>query len=265
MRRIRMKAFSVHCLGVGDGWSCADRNHASFFYRFGSTRILVDCGEPVDRSLKEAGVRHGDLDAILLSHMHSDHVGGLFMLMQGAWLCKRREPLPLFMPGKAIRTLGKMFEAAMLFPELIGFELRPSPLKSRRSISLKDVRVTPFPTSHLENLRSRFEKKHPVDFSAFSFLFESKGRRVAHSADIGKPEDLAPLLEKPLDLLVCEMSHNRPEKLFGYLSRHRIRKIVFVHLSDAQWRNVSDLRIKAAKFLKSTPHVFAKDGERVVF
>ena len=85
-----MKKFSLTCLGVGDGWPCADRRHAAFLYRFGKTTLLVDCGEPVDASLRAHGVKPDAVDRILISHLHSDHIGGFFMLMQGFWLEGRR-------------------------------------------------------------------------------------------------------------------------------------------------------------------------------
>ena len=67
-----------------------------------------------------------------------------------------------------------------------------------------------------------------MDFNAFSFLFEHNGLRVGHSADLGKPDDLEPMLEKPLDLLVCELAHFSPEDMFFYLRGRRVKKIVFI-------------------------------------
>jgi hypothetical protein len=49
-------------------------------------------------------------------------------------------------------------------------------------------------------------------------LLESGDKRVAHSGDLGEPEDLEPLLKKPVDLLVCELAHFSPEAIFSYLS-----------------------------------------------
>jgi ribonuclease BN (tRNA processing enzyme) len=256
-----MKSFSVTCLGVGDGWSCADRNHASFLYRLGGTSIVVDCGEPVDGGIKAGDLKHKDIDAIFLSHLHSDHVGGIFMLMQGSWLERRTRGLPIHLPGGAIQPLKGMLNTALLFPELLGFSLTFAPLKEGSAVSTGGVRVTPFATTHLNTLRARFAKKYPVDFSAFCFLIESGRYRIGHSADIGAPEDLEPLLSRPLDLLVCEMSHSQPENLFGYLKDRRIKKVVFVHLSRWQWDNLAKVRRLAARMLPGIPHGFARDGQ----
>ena len=98
---------SLTCFGVGDGRSCPDRNHAAFLYRFGSTSILVDCGEPVDRSLIASGSGPETPDGIVLSHLHADHVGGLFMLLQGLWLQGRRRALPVFCRATRSDHCGK--------------------------------------------------------------------------------------------------------------------------------------------------------------
>lgn len=255
-----MRKFSLTCLGVGDGWTCADRRHASFLYRFGDTTLLVDCGEPVDGSLRAHGVSADAVDHILISHLHSDHIGGFFMLMQGLWLQGRQKKLPIHMPSGAIKPLREMLRTVFIFDELLNFPVKFLPLQSGKSFAAGDARVTAFPTTHLDGFRSRFQKKYPVDFSAFSFLFQSNHLRVAHSADLGKPDDLDPLLEKPLDLLVCELAHFSPEDLFLYLRGRQIKRIVFMHLAGVYWENLAQTRKLAAKMLPDIPHSFAHDG-----
>jgi len=259
-----MRDFSVSCLGVGDGWPCADRNHAAFLYRFGPTTLLVDCGEPVDRCFKAGKVTRGDLDGIVISHLHPDHVGGLFMLMQGFWLEKRRRQLPVYLPATGVKPLRDMLEATLLFDEFLPFRLQIAPLRTRRPIRIGAVNVTPFPTTHLDALRAKVRRKRDY-FSSYCFLLESAGWRVGHSADLGKPSDLDPLWERPLDLLVCEVAHFEPGEIFSYLRDRPVKKVVFVHLAGKHWNNLSALRRLAAKCLRRTPHLFARDGQVIHF
>jgi hypothetical protein len=260
-----MRKSSLTCFGTGDGWSCADRNHASFLYRFDQTTVLLDCGEPIDRSLTASGVGCDSIDGIFLSHLHSDHVGGLFMLIQGLWLQKRKRDLPIHMPGSAIKPLRAMFDAVLLFDELLPFKRRYLPLKARKPVKVRDVHITPFPTSHLNGMRARFQKQYRNDFSAFCFLIEAGKLRIGHSADLGRTDDLEPLLAKPLDLLVCELSHFTPERMFSYLHGRKIKKVVFIHLSQFQWENLPQLRRLGKKLLPDIPHRFARDGETFQF
>jgi hypothetical protein len=104
-----------------------------------------------------------------------------------------------------------------------------------------------------------------VDFSSYSFLLEAPGIRVGHSADIGAPEDLAPLLTRPLDLLVCELAHFAPEALFKFLSGRDIRRIVFVHLAQKYRANLADVKKSARRMLPGVTLSFPRDGEVINF
>src|SRR5580704_438694 len=260
-----MDKFSLKCFGVGDGWPCADRRHSSFLYRFGQTSILIDCGESVSGTYKGTGLHYDTIDRIFISHLHSDHIGGFFMLMQGFWLEQRQKELPISMPREGIKLFRRMLNAAFMFPELLQFRLRFETLRARKPVLTDKVRVTPYPTTHLEQLRLAFHKRYPQDFQAFSFLIEADKVRIGHSADIGAPEDLEPLLKKPLDLLVCELAHFRAEDLFWYLKGRAIKRIVFIHVGRPYWENLPKTKRLAKEMLPGIPFIFAKDGQEFEF
>jgi ribonuclease BN (tRNA processing enzyme) len=256
---------SLKCFGVGDGWPCADRNHSSFLYRFGDVSLLVDCGEPLSRGYKALGLSYDAPDGVFISHLHSDHTAGFFMFLQGLWLERRTKPLTVRMPADGIKPFQQMMRAGMIYPELLQFKLRFEPLKAGRRVTVAGVKVTPFHSSHLDQLRLAFQKKYPQKFQAFCFLLEAGRTRVGHSADLGRPEDLAPLLQKPLDLLVCELAHFSPEAMFRYLRGRRIKHIVFVHLARPYWDNLQRTRKVASRMLGGIPFSFARDGEEFKF
>jgi len=255
---------SVICFGTGDGAPCEDRNHASFLYRLGKTTILVDCGESVDRSYKARGLSYDAVDAIFLSHLHSDHVGGLFMFMQGMWLEGRRKPLKVYLPAKAIKPLREMLNTVFLFDEVLPFRLEFVPLENKKAVRVGDARITPFYTTHLEGTRARFGKKYRADFSAYCFSIEHKGVRIGHSADLGRPEDLEPLVRERLDLLICELSHFTPQEILSYLRDCPIKKIAFVHIARTYRKELSALRRFAKKEIPGIRCDFPDDGDEVI-
>jgi ribonuclease Z len=259
-----MGKFSLKFFGVGDGWPCADRNHASFLYRFGDVSILIDCGDALSRAYKASGLHYDTIDRIFISHLHSDHIAGFFMLMQGFWLEQRRKDLPINLPAEGIKPVVQMLQAGFVFKELLQFHMRFETLRSGKHVHTGDVRVTPFPTTHLEQLRRTFQKRYPLDFSAYCFLIEHGAMRIGHSADIGCPEDLEPLVRKPLDLLVCELAHFQAEDLFLYLQNRVIKRIVFMHVGRIYWQDLKGTQKLAAKMLPNIPISFARDNQEIL-
>ena len=252
---------ALKCFGVGDGKPSAERNHSSYLYEFGGVSLLIDCGEPISRSYKASGLGYDLIDRIFISHLHFDHLGGFFMLMQSFWLENRRKDLVVHLPRDGIHPLRQMLEAACLFDELLPFRLKFESLQSGQPVTHGPVRVIPCPTSHLESFRLAFAEKHPGDFAAFSFLLETDRLRIAHSADLGQVADLEPLLIQPLDLLVCELAHFKPEELFAFLKGRAIQEIAFTHLGRSCWERLEETRRLAATSLPGIKLHFPKDQE----
>lgn len=69
--------------------------------------FLVDAGEGVQRQMMRYGVSPLKLRAVFISHLHGDHLYGLFPLLSTMGLYGRRTPLHIYAP----RPFGEMLEA----------------------------------------------------------------------------------------------------------------------------------------------------------
>jgi ribonuclease Z len=256
-----MQQFELKCFGTADGTPCADRYHSAFLYTFGEASFIVDCGEPLCHSFKAAGLDFNGFDRVLLSHLHFDHIGGFFMFVQGLWLEKRGRALRVHLPTDGLLPIQQTLEAACLCKEILPFKLVFEPILDRQVIRVKHVRVTPVLNTHFKGFQRVLQKTHALRFEAFSFLFEAGLFRVAHSADIGAVTDLEPLLERPLDLLVCEMAHVHPETLLEFLRGRAIRCIAFIHFGRKQWARLQEIREIARRLLPEVTLLYPKDGQ----
>jgi hydroxyacylglutathione hydrolase len=68
-------------LGVGGAFT-EKFFHNNYIFQLGDQRLLVDAGTTLRYSLKQAGFSCIDIDYILITHFHSDHVGGLEEFLQ---------------------------------------------------------------------------------------------------------------------------------------------------------------------------------------
>ncbi|HEU5230498.1 MAG TPA: ribonuclease Z [Ktedonobacteraceae bacterium] len=82
---------SLTLLGTGTCQIEFERRASSVLLELDGTYILFDCGHGVVQRLLEAGVQHRQVQHIVLSHFHPDHVSDLVPFLQaGAW--SRRNP-----------------------------------------------------------------------------------------------------------------------------------------------------------------------------
>lgn len=77
---------SVTLLGTGSPLPSPDRAGPATLVRAGDATLLVDCGRGVVMRLAAAGVAPPALTAVLLTHLHSDHITDLNDIVTTAWV-----------------------------------------------------------------------------------------------------------------------------------------------------------------------------------
>ena len=151
--------------------------------------ILVDAGISYKRiaaSLATLGLTMDDIDAILITHEHSDHVCGLATLV-------KHHAIPIYASFATARQL--VYRIAGIEPLLRG-------LACNDVFYVSDARITVFPTSH--------DAADSIDFR-----IDGDGGSIGILTDTGYVTDEAGSVLPGVDLLVLESNHDEEWLLSG--------------------------------------------------
>lgn len=81
-------------IGSGDAFGSGGRFNTCFHLAAGEHRYLIDCGASTHVALRVRGIDPNTIDAIILSHLHGDHFGGIpFLMLEAQFLGRRERPL----------------------------------------------------------------------------------------------------------------------------------------------------------------------------
>src|ERR1051325_79380 len=110
-------------VGCGDAFGSGGRSNTCFWLETNKTGFAVDFGASALPALKALKLDPSRLDAVILSHLHGDHFGGLpFLLLDAQFLSRREKPLTIAgPPGTRARLDGAM---EVLFPKSTGIKWR---------------------------------------------------------------------------------------------------------------------------------------------
>ena len=108
-------AVTVRFVGSGDSFGSGGRFQTCILVDGPESRFAIDFGTSSLVALAQQGIAHNSIDAIVLSHLHGDHAGGVPFLLIDAMLAARRErPLTIAGPRDLRRRMAEIQEA--LFP-----------------------------------------------------------------------------------------------------------------------------------------------------
>jgi phosphoribosyl 1,2-cyclic phosphodiesterase len=201
---------TVAVLSSGSGGNCTyvgDR-HAG---------VLVDCGlstKQILARMAEVGLAEAPVDAVLVTHEHSDHVGAARVLSRA--LAKRGKRVPFFMTAGTASAVD-----ARCRPD--GIEAIPA----GGSFRVKHLVIEPVPVPH--------DTAEPCAYRVCV-----GGVRAAVITDLGKPTHLVTQHLRECDVAVLEFNHDEQMLLDGpypFPLKQRIRS-AHGHLSNAQAREL---------------------------
>jgi len=87
----------IRFIGVGSQFAGQDLYQSNMVITAASgKRLLVDCGGDARYSLADCGMRPHDLDAVYISHLHADHIGGMEWLALSTYFAREPRRLQLF-------------------------------------------------------------------------------------------------------------------------------------------------------------------------
>ena len=152
--------------------------------------FLIDCGEGTQYRLVEERLPMMKLNSIFLSHIHGDHVFGIFGLLSTLGMKGRQTPLNIFAPVN-FGPILKFFLS--YYGDGLAFEIRFTPLKMKAPetiLETKSIEVQAFPLNHgIETFGFRFAEKEPP-FNVHKEAIEQYGLTLTEIGTLKRGEDV---------------------------------------------------------------------------
>jgi ribonuclease Z len=227
----------IALMGSASAVCSADRDNTALAVETNGALILIDCvGSPVKKLLR-LGFDLNQIDNILLTHWHPDHVYGLPSLVHEMLLLGRTRKLTLFLPRSSQRIVEPFVRALFVdLTNLYAIEYRPMD-KVENVLLWRDdgyaVYSTPVLHSH-DTLAYKIVEHKRADA-------ESESASFVYSSDT-KPNENLVRLARGADLLVHECTyldgepgavnttHSNARQVGEIAARAAVKKLALVHL-----------------------------------
>jgi ribonuclease BN (tRNA processing enzyme) len=187
---------SLRVLGCGDAFGSGGRFHTCFYLDTPATKLLIDFGASSLVAMHRFGIDPRVVDAIVLSHLHGDHFGGIpFLMLDAAYITRRTRPLLIAGPAGTQERVRQACDA--LYPGLWDapkrFAIEFLDLEDGRPVTVAGAAVTAFAVIHDSGAQ------------AFALRVSCAGSTVAYSGDTAWTDRLLDAA-RGADLFLCEAS-----------------------------------------------------------
>jgi ribonuclease BN (tRNA processing enzyme) len=215
----------VTFLGTGTPLGLQGLHQSCILIETRDQRLLLDCGMTALTSLGRRGLDPSQIDAIVISHLHGDHFGGVPLLLLDASLRGRPMPLTIAGPADTRRRVQQSLEvhgwrSAFMMEAATFVELVPG--VSRR---LAGCDVT------------AFEVPHNLATAPTGIRLVTDGAVIGYSGDAGWSDALVDIAHEA-DLFICGVwSFDTPDPTFidlqtllAQYGRLGCKRIILTHL-----------------------------------
>ena len=220
-------------IGSGTGIPSLRRGSPGLAVLSDSSTLLIDSGPGALRKMLEVGITYQDIDVLLYTHIHPDHVSDLVHVLfacKYADLPREKELLCLGGPGfKSYFEKLKNLYGSWIEPQsyrLTVKEVSQEPLEeSSLPLFYRDLRILSKPMAHISE--------------SFGYRIELKdGKSIAISGDTDYCQNIINLAAE-VDLLVLECSSPDEKRMEGHLTpslagriaaESRCKKLLLTHL-----------------------------------
>jgi ribonuclease BN (tRNA processing enzyme) len=187
-------AVTVRFVGSGDSFGSGGRFQTCIVVDGPGSRFAIDFGASSLIALAQQGIEHNSLDAIVLTHLHGDHCGGVpFLLIDAMLAARRSRPLVIAGPRDLRRRMDQIREA--LFPGshvmTPTFPMTWVEMEAGKPHAVLDLVVTPQPA------------RHTAETNPTALRVEVGGKVIAYTGDTEWTDDVA-LAARGADLLIAE-------------------------------------------------------------
>ena len=224
-------ALSLQFIGCGDAFGSGGRFNTCFHIVGETSNLLIDCGATSLVAMKKLDIDRNAISAIVVTHFHADHFGGIpFFMLDAQFFSKRREPLTIIGPVGLEAWYERVMETAFPGSSKASqkFELRLVEIEAGTSLVVDDLKVSAFQALH-----------GPPDGPYLAVRVEVEGRSVTYTGDTEWTPALIPAAQDA-DLFIAE-AYFRDKAIATHLSLNTIeanleqlrpKRLVLTHMSD---------------------------------
>jgi phosphoribosyl 1,2-cyclic phosphodiesterase len=217
----------IRILGSAPGKPVSGKNHACIWCLTHDRNILFDCGEGASQQLMKFKLDKDQIDSIIISHMHPDHVSGIYQVLLMFKLNERISELRIFLPEQE-DEFAKTLELFYLFKQLMPFKIR---IKNIENLDMNWI--IPLKNDHLQKYKKLVKEQGLKNkMLSYSFIISEKDKKLIYTSDVNTLDFVKNNLGEG-DLVILDSVHPVYEELEQNIKDHRFRFIINHGLSDA--------------------------------